>query len=215
MNESTWQMRAVDPQFAWLNQHASGWQFGEAGVLDAIAKRLDIQHAVEIGAGDGCELPLTVDPLYQRGIACTLFEADDDRRRRLAFKYPNATICGRFEDDSVNDLDVPSLVIVDVDGMDWLIAVGIAAVSSPAVLMVEHYDIEAPNGRNQSGDIGKSFPPTWLLGMRLKRGFVIQAPHEAMTEVLSKFHGYTLAAQSRVNSLYVHQSRIEEMKCST
>ena len=42
------------PRLAWLRDHLDGWQFGEQGLILAIADVLKIQgHCVEIGAGDG------------------------------------------------------------------------------------------------------------------------------------------------------------------
>ena len=48
-----WLMKAVEMRFDWLTDKADGWQFGEAGVLEACCDRLSIKKGVEIGAGDG------------------------------------------------------------------------------------------------------------------------------------------------------------------
>lgn len=194
--------RARDTRYQWLEEHRQGWQFGEQGVLLALAQSVGISHAFEIGAGDGEGLPLTIAPLYDCGIHCTLFEADPESREKLRQKYPNATVNGIFELDAkpIESLK-DSLCIIDVDGIDVLILKDILRAGYlPEVLMVEHYDLCGPY--MGPGAPGPEDVPPWLLGMPVSNGFIIQATSRNLAKIAGQF-GYSLVGTSRVNSLFV------------
>lgn len=203
-----WRMRGVSENWRWLDQYASGWQFGEQGIIDELAKRLDVQVAVEIGAGDGKSLPLTIEPIYRRGVQCIGYEADDVSRIGLSRAYPELEVRGRFD---VNTIPQGShewdLVVVDVDGMDlWLAESVLRGCREPDVLMVEHMDFESKVPRYEV------ISPC-LFGLRLDSGFVLQATQWQIQNAMS-WHRYSLVASSRVNSLFLSQPAAEKL-CST
>lgn len=207
-----WLMKALEMRFDWLNDRADGWQFGEAGVLEACCDRLGIKKGVEIGAGDGGkDLPLTLSFLYDRGDRLALYEQDELRQIALRQVYPRADIFGRWscygscnEFQSIQCLD--ACVVIDVDSFDWKIAESLVHSAKPPLLMVEHFDSCHPC----SASLG--LPPDWLLGKPLAEGgFAIQATWPEMQKRM-RYFGYTLTARSRVNSLYVRDDLLPALE---
>jgi hypothetical protein len=202
-----WQVRTVYEPAKWLDEHRSGWQFGESGYLAALAERLGIDLAIEIGAGDGGkDLPLTQLPQYQRGIPTILYEIDELRQRSLKQVYPLAIVFGEYK--SLPKLDYSRAgVVIDVDGLDLDIALHVACESRPAFICVEHFD--AAFNSTTAGNI-----PYWLWGKRLEQGgFILQATIWQIAESLgANAIGYSLIAISRVNSIYVRRDLLPALE---
>lgn len=196
------------PEFEWLVSHASGWQFGEQGILIAIAEAIGQTEGqcVEIGAGNGESLPLTIDPFYHRGNSCLLFERDLESLSKLVVAYPNATHRGEFVPQDQNDMkDEPLLVVIDVDGIDSVIMDVILKHLLPSILMVEHFDEFHPSNCNHADRI-----PAWLLGEKIDGGFSIQDNAKTL-DVIARQSYYTRVGSTRVNSIFVHESLVEKV----
>jgi hypothetical protein len=203
-----WRIKAIDGRFAWLDDHADGWQFGETGFLRAICERIGVDQAVEIGAGDGTDaLPLTLGFLCETGLPSLLFEKDEASRVRLKERYPLADVRGEWSlrKPPTDSIFGRACVVIDVDSVDYQIA---DAVSTrlrgglPAVICVEHYDLCAP-GAKCSG-----LPPAWLMGMQLSEGgFIIQATQGDIENMLIE-RGFVMVGYSRVNSVYVRSDLV-------
>lgn len=205
----SWRIRAIDGRFAWLDDHANGWQFGETGFLKAICDRIGVDQAVEIGAGDGTDaLPLTLGFLYDRGVRTLLFEKDVKRQWAVRQKYASAVVLGEWSllSPQVEMISPMACVVVDVDSFDYHIAASLVNdrfPNGPAVICVEHYDRCGPGADDLQG-----IPPHWLLGQQLSEGgFIIQAGWEDIEEFMNQFE-YWLVGISRVNSIYVRSDLI-------
>ena len=201
-------MVATELRFARLNDRADGWQFGETGILEALSERFNPDLAVEIGAGDGQSLPLTLGFLLEKGVKTVLFEADELRQNALKMTRKAAVIHGFFDARLLDGLELPqSFVVVDVDGQDWPIAEEVLRCGRPQVMMVEHYDEFGPRyGRCEP----EGLPPRWCLGL-LVDGFSIQAPAKEIEKRI-RWYGYTLIAKSRVNSLFVRNDLLPTLE---
>jgi hypothetical protein len=194
---------ADDPRFAWLGNHASGWQFGEQGILFMLASCISpVGQCVEIGAGDGESLPLTIDPFYQDGADCVLFEADPVKLGKLLIKYPRARLRGEFDGTADGISKYPLLIVIDIDGYDINAMRECLSQCEPAVLMVEHFDKAHQRHCDEPDD-----PAPWTLGLRLEGGFTIQA-NAATLRLVAKDFGYTRIGTTRVNSIFVHDSHL-------
>jgi hypothetical protein len=203
-----WRIKAIDGRFAWLDDHADGWQFGETGFLKAICERIGVDQAVEIGAGDGTdELPLTLGFLYDRGVPTVLFEKDEASRDKLKERYPLADVRGEWSLDSPQTglIFGGACVVIDVDSVDYQIADQVSTGllgGLPATICVEHYDRCGPRA-NCTG-----LPPAWLMGMQLAEGgFVIQATYGDIEDMM-RDRTFILVGYSRVNSVYVRSDLI-------
>jgi hypothetical protein len=180
----------IDESYIWLAEHCKGWQFGEQGVLKALCERKGITRGIEIGAGDGTTLPVTLSFLPD----LTLYEIESDRQDKLRKLYPKATILGEYTGE---DLPDDSCVVVDVDSFDCSIAEKVTSYGKPAIMMVEHYDLEGPG-------VQDAMVPDWLIGLSLANHFRIQQPL-AVVRALMESRGYTLVAVTRVNGIYVYE----------
>jgi hypothetical protein len=208
-----WRIKAIDGRFAWLDDHADGWQFGETGFLKATCDRIGIDQAVEIGAGDGTDaLPLTLGFLYDRGVPTLLFEKDDASRAALKKRYPLADICGEWllDKPQASLISTGACVVVDVDSVDYHIAESIACTyldASPKLICIEHYDQCGPNARDAYG-----VPPRWLLGQQLAEGgFIIQAGSADIEDMMRRYC-YVLVGVSRINSVYVRLGLVDALE---
>jgi hypothetical protein len=208
-----WRIKAIDGRFAWLDDHADGWQFGETGFLKAICDRIGVDHAVEIGAGDGTDkLPLTLGFLYERGVPTVLFEKDEASRGKLKERYPLADVRGEWSLDKpqASLISTGACVVVDVDSVDYHIAESIACTyldGSPKVICIEHYDHCGPNARDAYG-----VPPRWLLGQQLAEGgFIIQAGSAEIEDMMRRYC-YVLVGVSRINSVYVRLGQVDALE---
>jgi hypothetical protein len=208
-----WRIKAIDGRFAWLDDHADGWQFGETGFLKAICDRIGVDQAVEIGAGDGTDkLPLTLGFLYDQGVATVLFEKDEASRAALKERYPLADVRGEWSlvKPPADDISAGSCVVIDVDSVDYHIAWSLSCKylngTCPKVICVEHYDLCGPNAD------GIGLPPRWLMGKRLAEGgFRIQAKLSDIAEMMNQNY-YKLVGCSRVNSVYVRLGQVDALE---
>jgi len=193
--------------FEWLADYATGWQFGEQGMLVALMEMAIENYdfdkvCVEIGAGDGLSLPLTLEPFVKAGWHLHAYEMNASNRASLGevlLQYNAFSIHGAFDNDSTIP-DNASLVVIDVDSIDEYIMTKALKNCSPVVLMVEHYDIAGPHVTGAS-DFHKQVP-RWLCGMPLFNEFRIQARHERLDDIAS-YNGYSPVARTRVNSIYI------------
>jgi len=195
-------------EFDWLTEHASGWQFGEQGILAAIAVKLQAEgQCVEIGAGDGEGLPLTIEPWYRRCCRCLLYEKNDESRAKLADNFPSATIRGEFGESWIGDAgDEIAVCVIDVDGIDSTIMIDVLARRRPTVLMVEHFDQFHENNCESAAAV-----PRWLMGLQLDRGFTIQDNAATIKRYASRYQ-YVRVGRTRVNSIFVQLSDIDRLK---
>lgn len=181
-----------------LRKYSKGWQFGEQGILVELANRLPLRKVcVEVGAGDGEGLPVTVEPLYDAGWQTSLWEADANKRLKLQEKFKRATIQGKcLTLDMATYRD--ALVIIDVDGVDWwLFASLLNAYQKPGVIMVEHADL---NGMQ----------PAEIPGLAVADGSR-QATYRQLQSIAEGL--YTLIGYTRVNSIFVRDDLLEVAKC--
>jgi hypothetical protein len=190
----------LDSQFLdWLQPHCTGWQFGEQGLLTAIANLIGgVGRAVEIGAGDGETLPLTIEPFYNGGVPCLLFEEDEQRQAKLREKFFDAEICGKYTSNTWQPYR-NELVVIDIDSFDSEVMRQVLASigKSVAVLMVEHFDM-----CHVSQAVSDQPVPSWLLGKKLSDGFTIQDTAPALLNIANQF-GFKRVGLSRVNSVFV------------
>jgi hypothetical protein len=213
-----WRIRAIDGRFAWLDDHADGWQFGETGFLKAICDRIGVDQAVEIGAGDGTDaLPLTLGFLYERGFSTVLFEKNKASQAALKERYPLADVRGEWSLDNpqAGVIFPMACLVIDVDSVDYHIAESIACKGlsdsgqyfTPSVICIEHYDHCGPNARDAYG-----VPPRWLLGQQLAEGgFIIQAGSAEIEDMMRRYC-YVLVGASRINSVYVRLGQVDALE---
>jgi hypothetical protein len=180
----------IEESYVWLAEHCKGWQFGEQGVLKALCERKGITSGIEIGAGDGTTLPVTLAFLPD----LTLYEIQENRQEKLRKLYPKAVVKGEYKGE---DLPDHGCVVVDVDSFDYDIAEKVTSYGKPAIMMVEHYDLEGPG-------VQDAMVPDWLIGLSLANHFRIQQPF-AVVRGLMESRGYKLVAVTRVNGIYVYE----------
>jgi hypothetical protein len=203
----TWEFVADRPEFEWLTEKSGGWQFGEQGILVALAEQIgSTGQCVEIGAGNGETLPLTIDPFYSNGNACVLYEKNSESLGRLMMRYPQAKHRGEFASAKCGEFAlVPLLVVIDVDSVDSVLMEDVLAECLPRILMVEHFD------KCHAGDTDLcQRVPRWLLGRQLTDGFIIQ-DNAATIKMIADKHQYARLGTTRVNSIFVHDSLVEKV----
>ena len=190
--------RADNLLHSWLSSHAGGWQFGEQGILCEIAECFfDYKPlCIEIGAGDGEGLPLTIEPFYRAECSCDLFEIDESKRKKLLEKYPKAGVFDEWRPEATPNCD---LVVIDVDGEDSAIMRQLLKVESPCLLMVEHFDSLHPVASVSGEPL-----PSWCLGITLQGGFRLQDSAESLKRIAADF-GYDRIGTTRVNSIFVRR----------
>lgn len=197
MSEYPTDFRADNPYLRWLEHRAGGWQFGERGVLAAMAAAIDQAGVcVEIGAGNGDSLPLTLEPFYAAGRECFLFEMDEPSQAMLAERFPDAKILGAFVPQSELPTNI-EVCVIDVDGVDGQIMDHVLSDHSPRVVMVEHMD------RHFIVESTSVEPlPAWACGLPIEGGFNAQDSAEALLAKAWR-HGYERVGLSRCNSIFV------------
>jgi SAM-dependent methyltransferase len=191
----------VEQGFRWLISREAGYQFGEQGVLAAIAEALhDLpKTCVEFGAGNANDLPVLVGPFINAGWSVRLIESDSDNWSSLKEKYPTSDIVlARVAADTIGVVDdafsePATIVVVDVDGDDLTLAKAMR--KRPAVLVVEHWD-EADPGNPRSAALPKNAGETSI------EGYCTQANSAAVAQELGKI-GYTPVWVGRINGVYV------------
>jgi hypothetical protein len=195
------------PAFEWLTEKSGGWQFGEQGILVALANLINKPgQCVEVGAGDGEGLPLTIEPFYNYGLDCVLYEKDSESLKKLHEKFPKANLRASFSiNTSCHLSDNLMLCVIDVDGIDSVIMEQVLRHHPPKILMVEHFDSFHSANTNQVQRV-----PAWLLGCKIDGGFTIQDNAQTL-EVIAKQHDYSLLGKTRVNSIFVHNSVVAKV----
>lgn len=196
--------RSDSPFLTWLELCAYGWQFGEQGVLVAIDELLMLEGiCVEIGAGNGDTLPLTIDPMYMSGRRCVMFEADAESREALSrkYEYGKAEVRGIYSVDDRNTLPIDTAIcIIDVDSNDSELFESIVDYreeNRPDCVMVEHMDRHFPLPYETTDRL-----PSWALGMTLIGGFRLQDTAEALRKIATD-NGYSRVGVTRCNSIFV------------
>lgn len=194
--------------FEWLGDYASGWQYGEQGMITELFSRLVVgmvgSVVVEIGAGNGKDLPLTLEPFAAAGYHLDAYEADPQSRSSLAdvlMRYKSFSIHGAYDETAVLS-DKTAVVVIDVDSIDEYIMRDCLSKCSPEIVMVEHYDIAGPHVTGAS-DFDASVP-RWLCGMPTFKDFRIQARYERL-DVIGSINGYKPVARTRVNTIYLKE----------
>ena len=182
----------------WLCEHLDGWQFGDQGLIKAIAEHLKLSgEGVEYGAGDGELLPLTIDPYYDAGKQCTLVEINAERRESLTACYSGAVVCATLNWASAFKKAQPSIVVIDIDGLDSVVMRDMFQSGvRPEILVVEHMDNHYPIGTTNA-----AFIPEWLLGQKLQSGLTIQDTAETLHAIAAKY-GYERICVNRCNSYF-------------
>jgi hypothetical protein len=195
------------PEFEWLTETSGGWQFGEQGILVALANTINQPgQCVEIGAGDGERLPLTIEPFYNYGLDCVLYEKDSESLTKLHEKFPKANLRAAFAlNTSCHLSDNVMLCVIDVDSIDSVIMEQILTFQKPRMLMVEHFDKCHPANTENVNRV-----PKWLLGCVIDGGFTIQDNAETLFSIACDFN-YTRLGTTRVNSIFVHDSLVEKV----
>lgn len=209
-NMSEGELKEFTPQchhLRWLTEHLSGWQFGEQGLLDAIAIALNISDGiiVEYGAGDGSTLPLTLQRFCARNESrCFLVEIEADRRESLKQLYPEALVLPKY-DWRVCDVHL-AIVVIDIDGSDSVVMREMfAAGVRPTVLVVEHFDNHFPIATTKPDPI-----PEWMLGLKLESGHAIQDTAETLHAIALQ-NGYERIGWNRCNSFFVVRERYTDL----
>lgn len=190
----------------WLTEHLSGWQFGEQGLLDAIGEAFDVANGlmVEYGAGDGVDLPLTLERFCVRHQQrCWLVEVEADRRESLKRIYPNAEIVDAMQWHPFDDYKI---VVIDIDGLDSVVMRQMfAAGVRPTVLVVEHFDNHYPIATTKA-----CIMPEWMLGLKLQSGHTIQDTAETLHAIALQ-NGYERIGFNRCNSFFVVRERYTDL----
>lgn len=210
----------------WVRRHASGWQFGEQGVIEAIIDHLgeripkDDRWAVEFGAGDGGVAPVTVASMLKReGWKLLLIESDQKRADLLRHRVPgDSTIINAMVSiEGENAIDNimarakcpadPAIMVIDVDSIDYYIAKSMK--SRPYVLCVETMDIYNPVNTSVP-----YVPPIDICGNPTKDASFggCEQANAAAVDTLMLEYGYKLVFRSRCNSIYVRGDVAEMMK---
>lgn len=191
-------------QFRWMLNHLGGWQFGEQelipALLDVIDANEDCGPYVEIGAGDGDVLPLTIDRMYAKQPGwCRLVEVDDERRALLKQRYPKAA-CYKHMDFGPLCGPEPAVVVIDIDGLDSVVMRDMLdSGCRPSLIVCEHMDRHYSIGTTAPNPI-----PEWLLGTITEHGHTIQDTAETLHWMAAKY-GYERIGFNRCNSFFVRK----------
>jgi hypothetical protein len=192
----------------WLTEHLDGWQFGEQGLIDAIAAALKLTAGmwIEYGAGDGQQLPLTIERFCDKNPSfCVLVEIDPVRQLKLKTRYPEAAVTKTI-DWNCGYLDQPDVVVIDIDGSDSVVMREmLEAGVRPTLLVVEHLDNHYPIGTSTPDPI-----PEWMLGMKFESGHAIQDTAETLHAMAAQ-HGYERIGFNRCNSFFVVAERYMDL----
>lgn len=189
------------PAFAWLEDKAEGWQFGEQGLIDAILGRIGdgTKQCIEIGAGDGDRLPVTVDNLIKRGWRATLFEKEQSNRVKLIEKYSPFMVRGEWR--PLENYRFQSWVaVIDIDSYDWLVLVEVAR-EKPALIVCEHADKARPINSECW------IPSIELAGKTSEERGLMQATESALEMLVAK--SYYKVCSTRVNSFFVRSDLLD------
>jgi len=191
---------ASQPQWKWLEQLQEGWQFGEQGVLMALARRLNVTTCSEIGAGDGEGLPVTIEPFIKGGLRCTLYEIDETKRARLLERFPHTEIRDKWHIDQLGGWFWHDLVVIDIDGYDWFPFVCVANQRKASCIMVEHADKNIPGS-------DRLYVPSMVNATDHRADGTTGSATEPTLEMMVAGM-YTKVGSTRINSVYVRDDRL-------
>lgn len=207
------------PDIKWLKNYEGGWQFGEAGVIHAITKRVGHgdKYAVEFGGGNFlCRL--TVQRLVNDGWNALLIEADDDNHKSLVDDtkdFEHVKVLKQYVDPigtftlentlKANGFPTPDVLVIDVDSDDYYMLASCANIKA-RILCVEHHDTLDPKINHKASVV----PSGETIG-KLIDGFNAQANIVAI-EDLAISMGYKRVWHSRVNSIFVLEELYERLE---
>ena len=200
---------AFSSDIAWLKKAEGGWQFGEAGVIYAIANVIGCnKNAVEFGGGGILE-HLTIQRLVSNGWNAMLIEADDAHHQSLveSVKHLESVkvlkqVVRPSGDDSLasiiasNSFENPDVVVIDVDSDDYYFMASCDSIR-PKIICVEHHDTVDPTIIKETPYV----PSNEIIGTMVN-GFNAQANVCAIEELANSM-GYKRVWHSRVNSIFV------------
>lgn len=213
---STMEYAGIEPEYAtgfgWLSEHLDGYQYGEAGLIEALAWKIGkTGKFVEFGAG----AELACQRLVLYGWSGLVLEADEKTAEDTAGREPsNIKVVNRkvevggdsaldpiLEEHGFIDADI---VVIDVDSVDWHIFDSMKK-CQPAVVVVEHHDLTDPlRKRHQPA------PPESECGKWTDNGYTLQATHKAIS-LLGSLKGYAVAAVTRCNTIMVRIDKCNEL----
>lgn len=204
----------------WLKNYEGGWQFGEAGVIHAITKRVGHgdKYAVEFGGGTSLT-KLTTQRLVQDGWNVLLIEADDENHKSLendTKDFEHVKVLKQFIDPvgtctlentlKANNFQTPDVLVIDVDSDDYYLLASCNNVKA-RILCIEHHDLNDPGVSKTA-----SFVPTGeVIGKKNDLTFFQQANIVAI-EDLAVSMGYKRVWHSRVNSVFVLEELYERLE---
>lgn len=196
------------PHLRWLVDHLDGWQFGEQGLIEAIANQLKLTAGmwIEYGAGDGDHLPLTIGRFCDKHPSfCVLVEIDPIRQLQLKTRYPDASTTAHL-DWNCGYIDRPDVVVIDIDGRDSVVMCEMfEAGVRPTLLVVEHLDRHYPVATSKPVPI-----PEWMLGLAFQSGHKIQDTAETL-HAIAAGNGYERIGYNRCNSFFVVGERYTDL----
>lgn len=203
----------------WLKNYEGGWQFGEAGVIHAITKRVGHgdKYAVEFGGGEGLA-KLTVQRLVNDGWNALLIEADEESHKSLSADtkdFEHVKVLKQYIDPigtftlentlKEHNFPTPDVLVIDVDSDDYYLLASCANVKA-RILCVEHHDTFDPAVSKT-----ESFVPDGDVIGKLVGRFNSQANLVAIEE-LAVSMGYKRVWHGRVNSIFVLEELYERLE---
>lgn len=216
MSTTIMEYAGVEPEYAmgfgWLSEHLSGYQFGESGLVGALAGKLNkVGKFVEFGAG----AELTCQRLVAAGWQGLVLDLDAKIADATADREPsNVKVVNRkveVEGDSALDpileehgfLDA-DIVVIDVDSVDWHIFDSMK-LCKPSIVVVEHHDLTDPLRKRY-----QPAPPGSECGKWTDNGYSLQATHKAIS-LLGSIKGYSVAAVTRCNTILVRTDAVNQL----
>lgn len=195
-----WSLNEYKPGFEWLKTRAEGWQFGEQGILMAIAEKVVTsgnEWCVEVGAGDGVTLPLTSARLICMLKMPAILVDSDPKNCASLRKYAPAR-CRVIENraeawnigEMIGDRDTSksiALLVLDIDGYEFDMLCAIECF--PKIICVEHRD-----------------PVSHVDGVTENQATAAQYAEWA------EDNDYTVVATTRVNTIMVRNDLIDKIK---
>lgn len=227
MSETSEPVQAVSTDAAcdssdikWLKNYEGGWQFGEAGVIHAITKRVGHgdKYAVEFGGGTSLT-KLTVQRLVNDGWNVLLIEADDNNHKSLTDEtkaFEHVKVLNQYIDPvgtftlentlKANNFPTPDVLVIDVDNDDYYLLASCNNIKA-RILCIEHHDLNDPSVSKTKSHV----PEGEVIGKKNDMQFYRQANIVAI-EDLAISMGYKRVWHSRVNSIFVLEEMYERLE---
>lgn len=196
----------VPEGFDWISRHVHGWQCGEQGLLRAITRELEMKgYVVEVGAGDGIDLPVTAQYLIEDGWQFRLVEIEPRRVKSLMAKYPCADILDTpATPENIDQLCAGADVLVlDTDTDDATIIEVMQA--RPSIVMLEHHNLNDRRMRDKTFRAPKGIP------IQDKGGNPIQTTFDQLDFIMAQ-KGYTPVARTVLNTIYAKYEIADKLK---